>query len=203
VGELVAVDVEGTLTSGFGGFSLGRFLARHGRGRRYWGLFLSRVLPGIVLGRLRIKDRQRLRETWVVEIARLLDGMSDADLAAMGEWVVEHALWPKRREHVVAEIERHREAGRRVALLSGNYQVVVDGLARRLGVEGYGTALGTEHGVATGRAGPVNTGAAKTARLKEILDIAMLELAKEAVAVCPDATLRRMAEEQGWRILAP
>ncbi len=160
---------------------------------------------------------QDFRDRWVRDLTRLFRGWTAKDLAALAEWVVDHELWPARREDVLVELTAHRRAGRRIALLSAMYQPILDELARRIDAEAYGSVLEMRDGRATGRlVGAPNSGTAKTRRLREVVggqaliaaygdtgaDVSMLELATEPVAVDPDRALRRVALERGWRILA-
>lgn len=214
--EIVASDVEGTLSTGAQHRGIGRYLRLRGQGFAYRLLFV-RYIPRGYAARFGFADVQKFRDLWVRDLAALFRGWTETQLAALGEWVVEHELWPGRRESVLAELAAHRRGGRRVALLSGIYQPILDALARRIDAEAYGTALELRDGRATGRiAGEPNSGATKTQRLREVIggdalaaaygdteaDLTMLEVAAEPVAVSPDRGLRRVALARGWRVLA-
>lgn len=213
--EVVASDVEGTLSTGAQHRGIARYLARRGKVLAYRLLYL-RYVPRACAARFGLADVQDFRDRWVRDLAALFRGWAATDFAALGEWVVQHELWPGRRERVLAELEGHRRAGRRVVLLSAMYQPILDALARRIGAEAYGTALQLRDGRATGRiVGQPNSAAAKTRRLREIVgndalaaaygdteaDVSMLELAAEPVAVSPDRGLRRVALARGWRVV--
>jgi HAD superfamily phosphoserine phosphatase-like hydrolase len=211
----VVSDLEGTISAGETWRGVARYLNDRGR-RRAWRLFLATHVPVMLLVRMRLLDRARFRDLWIRDQCRLLRGLSEDELAAMGEWVVEHELWPQRREAVVAELQAHVAAGRRLLIVSGTYQPVIRAVAARLGGEAMGTELEMRGGRATGRAvGEVNTGRSKTRRLGAILgaepvaaygdtepDERMLLLAEEPVAVHPDHGLSRIARERGWRVIA-
>lgn len=214
VREVVAFDVEGTLSAGAQWRGVGRYLVRHGRALRYRLFFLAR-LPSAYLARFGVIAEQPFRDRWVVDLARFFRGLTPADLSRLGEWVVEHELWPARRESVLAELAGHVAAGRRIALLSAMYQPVLDALARLLGAEAYGTPLAMREGVATGQVTAVNSGAQKTHRLREVLggdtlvaaygdtfaDLPMLAASASPVVVAPDRMLLRVAAARGWRII--
>ena len=216
---IVVSDLEGTLTTGETWRGVGRYLATHDRALAFRAFLLTHT-PGVFLAKAGLIDTQRFRNRWITDLVVLLRGASGAELGRMAEWVVEHELWPKRRAGVLAELARHHTAGDRVVLASGTYQPVLDRFAARLGVEAIGTPLmmiGTGEGAQfSGRlAGPVNTGPAKVERLRAALgevapavaygdtlaDLPMLELSQAAVAVHPDAELRKAATERGWRVL--
>lgn len=212
---VVASDLEGTLTTGETWKGLARYLTRHGHAWPYRRFFAART-PGYALAKLRLRDYQEFRERWIAQMPRLLAGLSTDDLDDIAAWVVENELWPKRRPTVVAELEAHRQSGRRVVLVSATYQPVLDAFAAKLGVEAVGTPLEVVEGVVTGHTlGGINSGRNKPIRLADSLnlshlevaygdtaaDIPFLELSKSAVAVCPDRDLRAHAERYGWRVI--
>lgn len=214
VKEVVAFDVEGTLSTGAQWRGVGRYLVLHGRALRYRLFFLAR-LPSAYLARFGAIADQPFRDRWVVDLARFFRGLTVAELERLGEWVVEQEIWPARRMNVLTELAAHISAGRRVALLSAMYQPVVDALARLLGAEAYGTGLEMREGTATGEVASVNSGPEKTRRLGRILgrdtlvaaygdtlaDLAMLEASASPVAVGPDRALLRVALARRWRII--
>lgn len=214
VREVVAFDVEGTLSTGAQWRGIGRYLLGHGRALSYRLFFLARV-PSAYLARFGVIADQPFRDRWVVDLAGFFRGFTPAELTRLGEWVVEHELWPGRRASVLAELAAHVAAGRRVALLSAMYQPVLDALARVLGAESYGTSLEMRDGTATGEVGAVNSASEKIRRLRAVLggdtlvavygdtfaDLAMLEASAAPVVVAPDRKLLRVALARRWRII--
>ncbi|MFN8514926.1 MAG: HAD family hydrolase [Chloroflexia bacterium] len=151
--ELVASDLEGTLTTGETWRGVGRYLREERgpwAGMRYRAFFAMNT-PGILLARRGLFDEQGMRIRWMRDLSRFFRGFDAAELGRMAEWVVERELWPKRREVVIAELAAHRAAGRRVLLVSGTYQPVLEVFARRIGAEAIGTPLEVREGRATGR----------------------------------------------------
>jgi len=219
---IVASDMDGTLST-----------AETWRGVHAWILanhpskaasrFIRSQLPRIVLARLGLADRDRFRVRWQVDHARLLCGVPEASLVAMGEYVVEEHLWPARRHGAVDALQaaateaRAADPSTEVILATGAFQPIADAFARRLGANtALGTPLEVVDGVATGElALAVQAGGEKADAIRaraagrEVLvafgdtaaDIPLLSLAKRAVAVVPDAKLRRVAVERGWEIL--
>jgi phosphoserine phosphatase len=216
--EYVVADVEGTLSTGEMWRGIGRYLADHGR-RRRWRLFLAVNYPRVLAARLGLGDVQTFKNLWLERQARLLRGYTEEQIDIMAEWVVEHEVWPGRREAVLEELARHSADGRRVLLASGMYPPVLRALARRFTfgpVEVAGTALEFAGGRFSGRfAAPVCVAAEKARqvrlRTQDMVvavaygdtesDIPMLELSRAPVAVAPDAALARAARERGWRVL--
>src|SRR3972149_6837177 len=112
------------------------------------------------------------------DLTRLLGGWTEARIDEMAAWVLEHELWPERREVVIAELAAARDEGARLILASGTYQPVLRAFAERIGAEALGTELAYLDGRATGRfAGTMGTGEEKAARLAATLGGATLDAA--------------------------
>lgn len=210
----VASDLEGTLTTGESWKGVGRYLKEHGHGRAYRAFFLARM-PGYLATKLGVGDEQGFRDGWMARLAGFFRGMRPEELERLAGWVVEQELWPKRREGVLGELERHKEAGQRLVLAAGTYQPVLEAFARRIGAEAVGTPLEYSDGKATGRlVGAVNTGRVKAERLSKwvgavrvveaygdtLSDMHMLTMSEGPVVVDPDPKLRTEALKRGWRI---
>ena len=213
----IAFDLEGTLTTGRTWKGVGSFLAQHGRGMPYRAFFITR-LPGSLLARIGLLDGQNFGNQWIIDLARLMRGFGVQQLEEMAEWVVQREMWPHRRLDIMAEMQRHKEAGQRIILASGTYLPIANAFARRAGITSViGTPLAVREGRALGRlAGPLNVKGVKAERLNVMLagesldmaygdtlaDVPMLQMATTAVAVYPDKRLRKIAKEKRWRILA-
>lgn len=185
--------------------------------------FVAIRLPLVLMSKLGVYDKEAFRGRWLRDEATLLRGVDADRLEAMGEWVVEHHLWPARRQAAVDAVasavdEAHAsDPGTELILATGGYQQVGDAFARRLGAHlALGTPLELRDGVATGRlAAPTQSGEQKAAAVRarasggQVLaafgdtaaDIPLLGLARRSVAVAPDRALRRAAVERGWEIL--
>jgi phosphoserine phosphatase len=185
--------------------------------------FVMMHLPQVLLARWGIVDRERFRARWQVDHARLLRGVPVAQLAEFGEWVVTEFLWPARRQAAVDALARAVQEARRtdpaarVILATGAYQPIGDAFGRRVGADhSLGTPLEVRNGLATGElAAPVQSGVQKAAAVRALADgspvlvafgdtaadIPLLELARRAIAVAPDATLRQAAIDRGWEIV--
>jgi phosphoserine phosphatase len=217
---VVVSDLDGTLT-----------MAETWRGVLAWvrahhpspaaRRFVAIRLPLVVRAKLGLYDKEAFRARWLEEEARLLRGLTSRRLDEMAEWVVEHDLWPARRQAGVdAVLAATRSGGERPATLilaTAGYQPVADAFARRLGAAtAVGTPLAMISGIATGGlAAPVRSGDRKAAEVLErsagaairaafgdsAADIPLLALAARPVAIAPDGALRRAAVERGWEIL--
>jgi phosphoserine phosphatase len=213
--EIVASDLEGTMTAGQAWRGMRDYLSAHGRGAAY-KRFWRQQLPGYLLMKVGLRPMQPYKEQWITGMLRLFAGFSEAEFAEMAEWVVAREMWPQRRKRVLAELEAHGENGRTVIIVSGMAQPILDNFAARLGIEGQGTPLVFEDGRFTGElAAPLNVGKRKVAWLQSRFgdgllaaaygdtagDIPMLQMSREPAAVYPDKELRAAAEANGWRIV--
>lgn len=215
---LVFSDLEGTLSAGEMWKGVGRYLQAHGQGAAYRQFFITHV-PNVWLSRLGLMDKATMRARWIDGLTWVLKNKTHAEIEIIGEWVVEHELWPLCRPAVVDELARHAQAGALVVLASGAYMSVLSAFIRRLGhaAEVIGTPLEFIGERATGKfAGPHCVGAEKTARVRQragtaevlaaygdtIGDEGMLCLSRQPVAVAPDKALARLAQQRGWRVIS-
>ena len=219
---VIVSDMDGTLTT-----------AETWRGVLAWTLqyrpsaaarrFVGIRLPLVLLAKIGVISKERFRARWLSDQATLLRGASADELAAMGEWVVEHHLWPARRTEGINAVAAALSAARaadpstQLLLATGGYQQVGDAFARRIGaVAALGTPLELMEGRATGQlAAATQSGEQKAAAVRaraaggQILvafgdtaaDAPLLSLAQHAVAVAPDKQLRKEALRRGWEIV--
>lgn len=138
--------------------------------------------------------------------------------------LVADAMEPVLRPLVYAEplrlVERHREQGERVFIVSATLQEIVDAIAADLGFDGaLGTVCEVRDGRYTGRALRALHAGAKADCLREVAkresldlaectaysdshtDLPFLEAVGHPVVVNPDRELRRIAADRGWPVL--
>jgi HAD superfamily hydrolase (TIGR01490 family) len=138
--------------------------------------------------------------------------------------LVAEAMEPVLKPLVYAEplrlVERHRDAGERVYVVSAALQEIVDALVEELGFDGgVGSICESVDGVYTGRAHRACHGAAKADALRALAradgidlagstaysdshtDLPFLEAVGRPVAVNADRALRLVAAERGWPVL--
>ncbi|HEV8097601.1 MAG TPA: HAD family hydrolase [Gaiellaceae bacterium] len=151
---------------------------------------------------------------------RILAGYRPEDLREL----VAEAMEPVLRPLVYAEplrlVERHRERGEPVYVVSATLQEIVEAIAEDLGFDGaLGTVCEVRDGRYTGRARRALHAGAKancvhavaesegfelsecTAYSDSHTDLPFLEAVGHPVAVNPDRALRRVAAERSWPVL--
>jgi len=220
--SIVVSDMDGTLT-----------IADTWRGVHQWILanapsaaasrFVTVRLPIVFLARSGLMNKERFRARWLEDQTKLLRGVPSEQLTAMGEWVVEHLLWPARRVAAVTAVQaalataRQTEPTTELVLATGGYQPIAAAFAKKLGATiALGTPFEVIRGIATGKlAAPTQSGEEKAraalacAAGGRILaafgdtaaDIPLLKLAERAVAVAPDSALALEAARAGWERL--
>ena len=116
-------------------------------------------------------------------------------------------------------IEWHREQGHSIAIVTASASIMVQPIAKELGVDHlFATELEEKDGRFTGAVTHFNKGHAKVERIRELVaehgydldesyaysdaatDIPMLELVGNPVAVNPDRPLKKQATEESWPI---
>ena len=151
---------------------------------------------------------------------RILAGYRPEDLREL----VAEAMEPVLRPLVYAEplrlVERHRQRGEPVSIVSATLLAIVEAIADELGFDGaLGTTCEVRDGRYTGRAlRALHAGAkadcvravareggfdlsACTAYSDSHTDLPFLAVVGHPVAVNPDRALRRIARERGWEVL--
>ncbi|MEO8207626.1 MAG: hypothetical protein ABI598_01230, partial [Chloroflexota bacterium] len=108
---MIVSDMDGTLSTAATWRGVHAWiLANHpsGRARR----FILTQLPLIAVARTRLFDQEAFRARWLRNHARLLQGVTAADLLEMGAWVVEEHLWPARRIEAIEALAETVRAAR-------------------------------------------------------------------------------------------
>ena len=219
---IVVSDMDGTLTT-----------AETWRGVHQWiranypsaaaSRFITVRLPIVFLARSGLMNKERFRARWLEDQTKLIRGLPAEQLTAMGEWVVEHLLWPARRVEAVTAVQaahttaRATDPATELVLATGGYQPIAAAFAKKLGATiALGTPFEVVNGIATGKlAAPTQSGEEKAraaltcAAGGRILaafgdtaaDIPLLTLAERAIAVAPDNALSREAARLGWERL--
>jgi len=203
-------DMDNTLLRVESGMSWVRFLYRRGE---LAPAMVARALCWQAMYKLAILDM----ETVFTRLIESLRGDSEAEMIAKCE------IWY--RDHVAAEvapaarvaIEHHRQAGHLIVLATGSTQYAARPVAAGMAIEHVlSSELEVEHGLFTGRPAAFCFGHHKVALAERWAerhgvelaasyfysdsynDLPMLERVGTAIAVNPDARLRRHARRRGW-----
>ena len=154
-------------------------------------------------------------------VGEMIEGVRVRDLERLSPRVLSGVL-PRLYPQMLERAYAHQDAGEPVYILTAASQEMADLLARVLTFDG---GLGSRSEIVDGRytgrpAGPFNYREGKVISMREVAeregidlsasyaysdsesDLPMLRAVGRAVVVNPDATLRRIALQEGWEIIA-
>jgi phosphoserine phosphatase len=210
---IVVSDMMGTLTTGSPFLGMVDWV-KHNQSKLQANLTMASVLPSYFLAKNGIIDWQRWGQKLMVDSLGYIKNADEARLAQVSEWIVEHDLWKKRREDVVARLVKHRSDGAQVYIASSVFEPIIQPFAKRIDAQ----AIGTPLEINNGRAQMVGGLVADEKKIEQvlsrlgvervdvaygdtILDVPLLEHADHPVAVYPDAKLKQVALERKWEII--
>jgi len=211
---IVVSDLGGTITTGYPVMGLVKWV-RHNQSKLRANFYLARlVLPLYLFTKLKLINAEAAGEKLMHTALSLIRDPSPKNLEQMAEWSVEHELWPKRRQDVVDRLTDHLKDGAQVVLASSMFEPTVKAFADRIRVGALGTPLeilggrvrfaeAIVHGEEKAQKVLAHLGVEKVdvAYGDTQLDIPLLELADNPVAVYPNQALKTAALERGWEIL--
>ena len=212
--EIVAFDLEGTLSAGVAWEGMRDYLVAHDEGDKFKRFVRQNFLRLTAFRVGIIRNERAFKERWILGVMRLFAGYTPERFDEVANWVADRSFWAHRRLPVVDELLAFQEKGARVIIVSGMFEPILQQFAAKLQVESIGTQIEVVNGRLTGEIiGQLNVGQPKVDKLQRLpgklvaaygdtmRDIPMLEMAETAVAVHPDAILRETAVQRGWRIL--
>jgi len=210
--KIAVFDVDHTITR----VSTGRRLIEYGWKSGLFSIWTLVTLPYHYL-------RYRSGILQIDRVAARISGLAGRTRTELTE-VAERCYREAVRDDVMPDAERtirdHQAKGDRVVLATSSLDLIIGPLAAGLAVDHViATALEFKGGVATGRFhGPPCFGEEKRRKVEDLvtdlghtmedvvfysdssLDLPLLEVSGEAIAVNPDPGLRRAASRAGWKI---
>jgi phosphoserine phosphatase len=210
---IVVSDMMGTLTTGSPFLGLVDWV-RHNQSKLRASLYMAAITPSYFLAKKGWIDWQSWGQKLMVDSLAYIQDADEAKLRQASEWVVEHDLWLKRREDVVARLVAHREAGAQVYIASSAIVPFIEPFAKRIGAQ----SIGTPVEIVNGRVKMAGELVADVKKIEQVLlrlgvarvdvaygdtvlDVPLLEHADHPVAVYPDKKLKIIALERGWEII--
>ena len=210
---IVASDLMGTLTTGSPFLGLVDWV-KHNQSKIRANWYMASITPSYLLAKNGFIDWQEWGQKLMVESLSYIKDATPEKVKHASEWTVEHNLWKKRREDVVARLIKHREDGAKVYIASSVVEPFVEPFAQRIGAQTIGTPVKIENG----RLQMVSELMKDSKKIEQvlsrlavdrvdvaygdtILDVPLLEHAEHPVAVYPDAKLKQIALDKGWEII--
>lgn len=216
-------DVDGTLTPAHTWRGIVEYFLRRGERRLTYLAFWLYHFPLYLLFKLRLLPQTAFRKPWAAHLAWFFRGDSPENAKRVWDWVTVDYFAPSWHSLSLELIQNHQAAGDLVVLVSASPAPLVRRVAEELGADlAVGTEFEVQAGGYTGRpAGEICIAENKARLTKEMLreggievdfsaskayadssgDLDLLEMVGHPVALYPDAHLRPIAEERGWRIM--
>ena len=210
---IVVSDMMGTLTTGSPVLGLVDWV-RHNQSKTQAQLYMLSITPKYILAKRGLIDWQKWGQDLMIKSLKMVRNATPEKMKLVGEWAVEHNLWLKRREDVIARLTVHKSQGAQVYIASSVFEPLIEPFARRIGVQTIGTPVEYKNG----RVQLAGELVAQERKIEQVLsrlgmervdfaygdteqDIPLLEHADHPVAVYPDAVLKKYALASHWEIL--
>ena len=210
---IVVSDMMGTLTTGSPVVGLVDWV-RNNQSKMQAQLYMLSIAPAYFIAKRGLIDWQKWGQDLMVNSLKMVRNATPEKMKLIGEWAVEHNLWKKRREDVIARLANHKSQGAEVYIASSVVEPLIEPFAIRIGVQTIGTPVEYKNGHVQ-LAGDL---VASEKKIEQVLsrlgvdrvdfaygdteqDIPLLEHADHPVAVYPDETLKKYALARGWEIL--
>ena len=210
---IVVSDMMGTLTTGSPFLGLVDWV-KHNQSKFRANWYMATITPSYLLAKNGIIDWQEWGQKLMVESLGYIKNATPEIVKQASEWTVEHNLWKKRREDVVARLVKHREDGAKVYIASSVVEPFIEPFAQRIGAQTLGTPVKIENGrlqMVSELMKDEKKSEQVLSRLAvdrvdvaygdTILDVPLLEHADHPVAVYPDAKLKQIALDKNWEII--
>lgn len=210
---IVVSDMMGTLTTGSPFLGLVDWI-KHNQSKLRANFYMAMITPSYLLAKNGLIDWQTWGQKLMIDSLTYIKDADEEKVRHASQWVVEHNLWKKRREDVVARLVKHREEGAQVYIASSVVEPFIEPFAKRIGAR----VIGTPTEIVNGRLRSVGELVANEKKIEQVLsrlgvervdfaygdtwmDIPLLEHAEHPVAVYPDEKLQAVAMERGWETI--
>jgi phosphoserine phosphatase len=210
---IVVSDMMGTLTTGSPVLGLVDWV-RHNQSKMQAQLYMLSILPSYLIAKRGWIDWQTWAQGLMVNSLKMIKEASPEKMKVVGEWAVEHDLWKKRRDDVIARLRGYAAQGAQVYIASSVIEPIIEPFAKRVGAQ----TIGTPVEYTDGKVQVAGELAAQERKIEQVLrrlgvdridfaygdtaqDVPLLEHANHPVAVYPDEALKAVAQARGWEIL--
>jgi phosphoserine phosphatase len=187
---------------------------RHNQSKMQARLYIVPIMPSYFIAKRGWIDWQKWAQGLMVNSLKMVKEATPEKMKFVGEWAVEHDLWKKRREDVVARLMDHKSKGAEVYIASSVVEPLIEPFAKRVGAQTIGTPVEYKNGHVRVAGDLV----AQERKIEQVLshlgvnrvdfaygdtwmDVPLLQHANHPVAVYPDEKLKATALERSWEIL--
>jgi len=210
---IIISDMMGTLTTGSPVIGLVDWV-RHNQSKLQAQLYMASIMPSYFIAKRGWIDWQTWAQGLMVNSLKMVKNATPEKMKSVGEWAVEHDLWQKRRQDVIARLQAHASQGAQVYIASSVIEPIIEPFARRIGAQ----TIGTPVEYMAGNVRVAGELVAQERKIEQVLsrlgvdridfaygdtaqDVPLLEHADHPVAVYPDEALKTVAQARGWDIL--
>ena len=210
---IVVSDMMGTLTTGSPVLGLVDWV-RHNQSKMQAQLYMASIMPSYLIAKRGWIDWQTWAQGLMINSLKMVKNATPEKMKSVAEWAVEHDLWKKRREDVIARLQAHTAQGAQVYIASSVIEPIIEPFARRIGAQ----TIGTPVEYADGNVRVAGQLVAQERKIEQVLsrlgvdrvdfaygdtiqDVPLLEHAHHPIAVYPDEALKAVAIGRGWEIL--
>jgi phosphoserine phosphatase len=210
---IVVSDMMGTLTTGSPVLGLVDWV-RHNQSKMQAQLYMLSIMPSYFIAKRGWIDWQTWAQGLMVNSLKMIKEATPEKMKIVSEWAVEHDLWKKRREDVIARLKDHATQGAQVYIASSVIEPIIEPFAKRIGAQ----TIGTPVEYVNGNVRVAGELVAQERKIEQVLsrlgvdrvdfaygdtaqDVPLLEHADHPVAVYPDEALKAVAQARSWEIL--
>ncbi len=210
---IIVSDMMGTLTTGSPILGLVDWV-RHNQSRVQAQFYTASILPSYLMAKRGWIDWQKWAQGLMIDSLKLVKEATPEKMKAVSEWAVEHDLWRKRRDDVIARLTDHKSKGAQVYIASSVVEPMIEPFANRIGAQTIGTPVEYNNG----RVRVAGDLVAQERKIEQVLsrlsvdrvdfaygdteqDVPLLEHADHPVAVYPNEKLKAVALARGWEVL--
>ena len=137
---IVVSDMMGTLTTGSPVLGLVDWV-KHNQSRIQAQLYVASFMPSYFMAKRGWIDWQKWAQGLMIDSLKMVKRATPEKMKLVGEWAVEHNLWRKRREDVLARLANHKSQGAKVYIASSVFEPLIEPFAQRIGAETIGTPV--------------------------------------------------------------
>ena len=137
---IVVSDMMGTLTTGSPVLGMVDWV-RHNQSKMQARLYMLSITPKYILAKRGLIDWQKWGQDLMINSLGMVKDATPEKMKVVGEWAVEHDLWKKRREDVIARLKDHKSRGAQVYIASSVVEPMIEPFAARIGAQTIGTPV--------------------------------------------------------------
>ena len=137
---IVVSDMMGTLTTGSPVLGLVDWV-RHNQSKMQARLYMASIMPSYFMAKRGWIDWQSWAQGLMINSLKMVKEATPEKMKLVAEWAVEHDLWKKRRDDVIARLKGHASQGAQVYIASSVIEPMIEPFARRIGARTIGTPV--------------------------------------------------------------